>query len=403
MAARLASLLSVASLAAAGASPAAERVAAVTSLPGFVALWDFVAREPDGARRFIAHRPPGETNNFALDPANYVREFWGAGREATMADFPLLGHGPFGQAIRLRAETDKDFRPLLQVPRARLHDSGLDVKGPGRSVTLVAWALRESGNHALAGIWHEGTDLGGAAKVQRGMRQYALFAGLQYPGAVASHISENGASSFGDIYAHHKSTAPGAIKAAQPGADPGRVWSTVALVFDNDRDEVTSWLDGVAADRWLTTFGGFDQHLLNAWRHDPRVKPEQWYNPPEGTPVKVTVERATDAERVELREFRYTRVRVTLKPDGAGGWTEAARDLAAVRLNPWWFPYDLYSPPSPAQGGPFTIGRVVHTGRSVGFTGWLGGVAVFGRALSAEELRGLAKIGDSILNSDGGA
>ena len=38
------------------------------------------------------------------------------------------------------------------------------------------------------------------------------------------------------------------------------------------------------------------------------------------------------------------------------------------------------------QGGPFTIGRVIHSSRSVGFTGWIGGVAVFDRALTAEEL-----------------
>jgi len=35
---------------------------------------------------------------------------------------------------------------------------------------------------------------------------------------------------------------------------------------------------------------------------------------------------------------------------------------------------------------PFTIGRVIHSSRGVGFTGWIGGVAVFDRALTAEEL-----------------
>ncbi len=37
-------------------------------------------------------------------------------------------------------------------------------------------------------------------------------------------------------------------------------------------------------------------------------------------------------------------------------------------------------------GGPFTIDRVIHSSCGVGFTGWIGGVAVFNRALSAEEL-----------------
>jgi len=64
-----------------------------------------------------------------------------------------------------------------------------------------------------------------------------------------------------------------------------------------------------------------------------------------------------------------------------------APDLADVRLNPWWYPHDsLYTPANDGIGGPFTISRVIHSSRSVGFTGWIGGVAVFNRALSAEEM-----------------
>lgn len=57
------------------AATAADRAAVVNQTPGLVAFWDFVKREPDGERRFLAH-----------------------------------------------------------VPRALLHDSPLDIKGPGRSV-----------------------------------------------------------------------------------------------------------------------------------------------------------------------------------------------------------------------------------------------------------------------------
>jgi hypothetical protein len=74
------------------------------------------------------------------------------------ADLPQLGRGPFGNAIRIVKETDPEFRPFLFVPRSRLHDPPLDIKGTGKSVTVVVWAIRDSGNHALAGIWHEGTD-----------------------------------------------------------------------------------------------------------------------------------------------------------------------------------------------------------------------------------------------------
>ena len=44
------------------------------------------------------------------------------------------------------------------------------------------------------------------------------------------------------------------------------------------------------------------------------------------------------------------------------------------------------------SGGPFTIGRVIHSSRSVGFTGWIGGVVVFDRALSADELLRLSAL-----------
>jgi hypothetical protein len=165
------------------ADPNANRVAVVTQTPGCVAFWDFVTREPDGAHRYTAHVPEGAKTDYPLDAANYIKDYWGAGREATYADFPLLGRGPFGNAVRIVNETDPEFRPFLFVPRARLHDSPLDIKGACKSATVVVWAIRESGNHALAGIWREGTDLkqketAAIQKVQRGQRQYALFAGL---------------------------------------------------------------------------------------------------------------------------------------------------------------------------------------------------------------------------------
>jgi len=119
-----------------------DRVATVTKTPGLVAFWDFVRREEGGEKRFLAHVAAGATNEYALDAANYVKDYWGAGPEATYADFPLMGRGPFGEAIRIRAEEDPDFRPFLHVPRSRLHDSPLDIKGAGKSVTVVVRAIR---------------------------------------------------------------------------------------------------------------------------------------------------------------------------------------------------------------------------------------------------------------------
>ena len=84
----------------------------------------------------------------------------------------------------------------------------------------------------------------------------------------------------------------------------------------------------------------------------------------------MNVIREAAGQHVELREHRFTKIEITIQ-DGK----EVARDLVALRLNPWWFPHDLYSPKDAESGGPFTIGRVIHSSRGVGFTGWIGGVA----------------------------
>lgn len=394
------------------------RVGVVTGVPGCVAFWDFVKREGDGGRRFTAHVPAGGANSYALDAGNYIRDYWGRGREATYADFPLLGRGPFGQAVRICKEADPDFRPFLFVPRGRLHGSPLDIKGAGQSVTVVVWAIRESGNHALAGIWHEGTDLkerstAGIQKAVRGQRQYALFAGLNKDGSACGHVSENGASSFLNKYALHKCNSGDvspAVSADAPAEVLDGAWQCFAMTFDDAKDELTGWLNGQAKERWLENpkKDPLISYAYNAWvqghlRREPGLQPgedpafpvEQFYNPPEDKPVSVQVIGESATERVELREYRYTRVKVTLRKAADGACAVAGRDLAALSLNPWWYPHGIYAPADDGSGGPFTIGRVIHSGRSVGFTGWIGGVAVFSRALSAGELGRLAEVGRS--------
>ena len=380
-----------------------ENIETVTKIPGLVAFWDFTKREAPG-QRFTAHVPAGAKNEYPLDAGNYVRDLWNAGPTASYADFPLLGAGPFGEAIRIKAETNPDFRPLLFVPRDRLHNTPLDIKGGGRAVTVVVWAIRESGNHALAGIWHEGTDLKEKttetiAKVERGQRQYALFAGLNKEGSSCGHVSENGASSFTNKYALHKCNSVGQSPKVPHDAPPevlSRSWQTFAMTFDSKTQELTGWLDGQSGDRWLENPQNdrLISFAANAWLQgrlaripglqegeDPGFPAAQYYNPPEATPLSVTPLGEADGQRIELREYRYTKVRVTIR---AG--EEVARELVALRLNPWWYPHGIYEPKDDGTGGPFTIGRVIHSSRGVGFTGWIGGVAVFDRALSAEEL-----------------
>jgi hypothetical protein len=392
-----------------------DRVRQVMNTAGCVAFWDFMKREPDGQRRFLAHVPQGEENEYALDAANYIKAFWGQGREANYTDFPLLGRGPFGQAIRIRKEHDPNFRPYLFVPRSRLHDSPLDIKGDDKSVTVVVWAIRESGNHAMAGIWHEGTDLKYAAttstlKVERGQRQYALFAGLNKVGSACGHVSENGASSFQNQYALHKCNSAGQsreVPADSPAEKLDASWECFAMTFNQETDELTGWLNGVSGDRWLDNPKG-DGLISSAYKaymqgyfhrmpgkqpnEDERFPRDQYYNPPEDEILSTNVLRETADERVELRTHRYTKVEVQLRKGDDGKFKEAGRDLVALRLNPWWYPHGIYSPKDATSGGPFTIGRVIHSARSVGFTGWIGGVAVFDRALNPQELNRLAAI-----------
>jgi hypothetical protein len=184
------------------------------------------------------------------------------------------------------------------------------------------------------------------------------------------------------------------------------VWQTFGMTFNNERNELTGWLNGRASDRWQESVKSNLPPIYNAWLQgelnrvrglqngeDESFPKDQFYQPPEENPISIKVLSETDEERVELHEFRYTRVKVTLSKNEDGEYNVILRDLADVRLNPWWFPYDIYSPHDATSGGPFTIGRVIHSSRSVGFTGWIGGVAVFNRALTAGEMARLSDIG----------
>jgi hypothetical protein len=82
----------------------------------------------------------------------------GRGARGDLRDFPLLGRGPFGKRFASVKETDANFRPLPPC-RGRGCMTRRSTSRARGSVTVVVWAIRESGNHALAGIWHEGTDL----------------------------------------------------------------------------------------------------------------------------------------------------------------------------------------------------------------------------------------------------
>lgn len=395
-----------------------DRVQAVRAIPGLAAFWDFVLRDGETGR-FVARTAGSEGGKYPLDAVNYVRTYWQEGRAATYEDFPLLGRGPFGQGVHFREEPDSVFRPTLLLPRERFHAEPLDVGGPNQSVSMAVWMAFESGNHAIAGIWHEGTDLqdrgGGARRVEAGRRQYALFAGLAAnQGASAVHISENGRASFGDRYARNLATTRRLIP--RPGketaeANPDSHWSVVGFVFDNQRNAATAYLDGVAEDFWIEE--DLDRHPFFRWPargwkqgqmrklpglqdgEDPDFPEDQFYLPPEDKPLRRERVSASREERIWVEHFEFTRVRVTERRNVSGSWETASRELAALRVNPFWFGHDLYKPSVPAEGGPFTIGRVIHSGRSQGIVAVIGGVAVYNRALSPLEMRRLAEVGFS--------
>jgi hypothetical protein len=91
----------------------------------------------------------------------------------------------------------------------------------------------------------------------------------------------------------------------------------------------------------------------------------QFYNPPENAILATNILRKTPDARVELHTYRYTKVGVRLRKGNDGKLMKM-----------------------PLSGGPFTIGRVIHGARSVGFTGWTGCVAVSTSRIPATPMLG---------------
>ena len=399
-----------------------ERVDVVRQIPGLVALWDFVQRRDS----WQTHNPfisiPGESSGraYELEPRNISLDFWHQGPQATLADFELFGRGPFGQAVRFSSPLSNAHLPVLAVPRKNLHDSPLDIKGQGKSVTLVVWLLYERGNHAIAGMWHEGTVTPNRVPPvvkEPGKRQFGLFAGLQAnKGGIGAHISENGGSSFGDIYARHLASNPTKMKQIKPDtkpADSDSYWNAVGLVFDNEENRVSAYVNGLAEEVWVENpkESRFYQHVYRAWQQgqlatmdgiqageDVNYPKDQFYTPPEDKPVETKIVEQTSDRVVRLETYPFTKIEATyqVQPDGTLA-KPLERDLVAVKSNPYYFGFDIYAPKSMEEGGPFTIGRVIHSNRHATLSAWIGGVAVFDRALSDHEMKRLATIGKCLV------
>lgn len=394
-----------------------QRVDTVRSVPGLAAFWDFVQREDglQGQGTFVAVTDMDEERVFPLVPRNISKDFWNDGDEATLADFPLLGRGPFGQAVQIREPKAQNDLPVLLVPREDLHDTRIDVKGPGKSVSMVVWLIYQGNNHGVAGMWHEGTDTkpkGIPAKIKvRGQRQYGMFAGLEAnPGAASVHVSENGLTSFADLYARHLAVTPDKMKKTSTSADLKQLndgWTTIGFVYDNEKKTVTAYNDGKAIDHWIEepAKSKFFAPAEKAWRQawlakvpgiqegeDPYFPQDQFYEPPENEPLEEIIERETPDEQIVIFTYAFTKVREYRKKC-ENKFVTTERELLALKANPWYFGYDIYAPASKEEGGPFTIGRVIHSNRHSTLQAWLGGVAVYDRALNAGEMQKLSQIG----------
>ena len=86
---------------------------------------------------------------------------------------------------------------------------------------------------------------------------------------------------------------------------------------------------------------------------------DQFYRPPEDKPVDTRIVERTSDRVVRLETYPFTKVEATyqVEPNGTIG-KSLKRELVALKSNPYYFGYDIYTPRTIEQGGPFTIGRV---------------------------------------------
>lgn len=208
---------------------------------------------------------PRRHADLCLEAVNSVRDYWRTGRQAIDAGFPLL-----------------------LVPMVSLHNSGIDAKGLRRSVAMVGWLVSETGDHAIPGIWPEGTDLYNAAA----------------PAPVTE--VERGKQPSCEKYASHLAVTPARMR-----TEPPETWSV-----------------------------GIDN---------------QWAPPEKKAIRREVLERPGSGEIVELHVSPYSKVRVT-------------------------------------RTGRKIVRRELHTSRSVGFTGRIGGVAVSERDLTQSDVARLTAV-----------
>ena len=155
---------------------------------------------------------------------------------------PLLLHEAFAPVERAAEGVFGPHAATLGPERAfvipRSEIGGLDIRGPGAQLTLVAWikpaAQEPEWCRAIAGVWNERTH----------RRQYCLFTGLGFEdlapgGEVCGHVSDTGGKSPGHPRCNEAAVGVGAVPIGR--------WSCVGMTYDGRA--IRAWRDGVFTPR----------------------------------------------------------------------------------------------------------------------------------------------------------
>lgn len=401
---------------------AAQQVARV---PGLVAFWDFNRVENNQWVSVFDAKTIDRSFPIVLrkigDPKSYRLNEWP--HADAQSALVMEDGGPFGKAVRF----NKGYI-FGEVPRATFDKTLLDISGR-QPFTLVSWVKFTGARHLIAGVWDEG----GWDKYG-GRRQYALFGGLFGSKGVIAHISATGAASYPQSKANGAQYAR--LKAMDGGKFENNQWVCVAMAYDPAKREVSAYLNGVQTpfsygDNVIQdVFGHKNKEPLNPVKFEwPLFSPraltlkfngynianggvaEHWiYVDTENTKItygRSPADSATNAKfRVTLdiqrekKSLLQAPLTLDAVPDASASYpatikTQPGDVLIAnlLELNGTeWKRVGTELHKTLQEGAPFTFGRALGLGAEElghGSVLTMGGVAVFNRPLTTEELRAI--------------
>lgn len=407
-----------------------QRVAEVARTKGLIAFWDFSLMK-DG--RWISYYDPKVVDRgypVVLrrigDDKPYTPAKWPYWDDASKLRFD--DSGPFGRAIRL----NKGYI-FAETPRDEFDRSPLDIHGR-QPFTLIAWTQFTGARHMVAGIWDEG-----GWNKYRGRRQVALFGGLFGSRGLTGHISATGAASY------PQSNAPGSQYArvrAIDGQDfENGQWVALAMTFEPEHNRVTVYCNGTATPLAMTDpvaqdvfrgpkpvaanpfhfpwpifsprafvlkYNGYNVATTGVWEHWLEVDTEQGAltygrSCPEPATIRDEFRVVFDLRRDGRSLLAAPIIFAAVDKQGAGlpgairaqVGDEVVTSLEIRRSDSWQQVGTEIQYPI-REGAPFTFGRALGLGAEAidhGTQLLLDGVAVFNRALTAEELKALSFCG----------